>query len=114
MHEYSIVSSLIDMCEEQVTQNKGKKVTKLKLAIGTLSGVEVELLKSSYETFREGTVCERAVMEVDIVQPAAECSECGESFEASELNFLCPKCGSGQTKLTKGKEMHLMSLEIES
>jgi len=112
MHEYSIVSSLIDMCEEHVREHKGKKVSKLKLAIGTLSGVEIELLKSSFDTFKEGSVCEGADMEIDRITPKALCVKCNMEFVVDEYNFLCPKCNGGETKLIAGKEMHLMSLEI--
>lgn len=114
MHEYSVVSSLIDMCEEQVRANNGKRVTRLRLAIGTLSGIETELLKSSFDTFKEGGVCEGALMEMDIIKPRAKCESCLLEFDVDEYNFLCPSCGGGETKLIAGKEMHLMSLEIES
>ncbi|MFP4332126.1 MAG: hydrogenase maturation nickel metallochaperone HypA [Campylobacterales bacterium] len=113
MHEYSIVNALIDLCEEHVEKNKASKVISLKVAIGSLSGVEADLLLSSYDTFKEGTVCEDAIMDVQRIEPEAICLTCEEEFGVDEYNFLCPKCGSGQTKLIKGKEMHLMSLELE-
>jgi hydrogenase nickel incorporation protein HypA/HybF len=113
MHEYSIVNALMDMCEEHVEKNSASKVLSLKVAIGDLSGVEADLLLSSYDTFKEGTVCEGAQMHIERISPAALCLACEEEFEVDEYNFLCPKCGSGQTKLVRGKEMHLMSLELE-
>ncbi|MEA3371493.1 MAG: hydrogenase maturation nickel metallochaperone HypA, partial [Campylobacterota bacterium] len=40
MHEYSIVQSLIDSCEEHLKENNATKVTKVVVKIGVLSGVE--------------------------------------------------------------------------
>ena len=49
MHEYSIVQSLLESCEEHAKSNDAKKVTKVVVKIGVLSGVEPELLQTAFE-----------------------------------------------------------------
>ena len=58
MHEYSIVQSLLDQCEDNAKANDAKKVTKVVVKIGVMSGVEPDLLKTAFDTFKEGTMCE--------------------------------------------------------
>jgi hydrogenase nickel incorporation protein HypA/HybF len=58
MHEFSIVDSLLQLADEHAKKNNAKKVTKLEVKIGVLSGVEPDLLKTAFETFKEGTICE--------------------------------------------------------
>ncbi len=46
MHEYSIVQSLLESCEEHARTNNAKEVTKVIVKIGVLSGVEPDLYVS--------------------------------------------------------------------
>ena len=58
MHEYSIVASLIervDACRPQAAH-----VKRLHVRIGELSGVDIPLLVTAYETFRDCTSCRDA------------------------------------------------------
>ena len=52
MHEYSIVQSLLQSCEEHAAANDSDKVTKVVVKIGNLSGVEPDLLATAFNTFK--------------------------------------------------------------
>jgi hydrogenase nickel incorporation protein HypA/HybF len=67
MHEYSIVSALVDRVEELADAHPGAQVRKVHVKIGKLAGVEVVLLKTAYETFRPHTVCEAAELAIETV-----------------------------------------------
>ncbi len=43
MHEYSIVQSLIESCEENARINNSTEITKVVVKIGVMSGVEPHL-----------------------------------------------------------------------
>ena len=68
MHEYSIVQSLLESCEEHAKSNDAKKVTKVVVKIGVLSGVEPELLQTAFDTFKEQTVCNDAQFIINVQQ----------------------------------------------
>ena len=53
MHEFSIVDSLLHLAEERAAKNNAAKVTKPEIKIGVLSGVEPDLLKTAFETFKK-------------------------------------------------------------
>lgn len=113
MHEYSIVQSLIDSCEEHARRNSAKKVTKVILKIGTLSGVEPHLLREAFEMFRLGTVCHEADLVLNLQKVKIHCNSCNTDEELDKNEFICSKCGSFDIKVLDGEEMYLMSLELE-
>lgn len=113
MHEYSIVQSLLESCEEHAKQNDAKEITKVVVKIGVLSGVEPNLLETAFNTFKEKTVCHNAQFVVDIQQIVIECLDCQTTSTLSQREFTCPKCQSINIDVKEGEEMYLMSLEME-
>ena len=68
MHEYSIVSALVERVEQVAAGHPGALVRRVHVQIGELAGVELTLLRTAYDTFRERTVCETAEL---AIEPAA-------------------------------------------
>ena len=113
MHEYSIVQSLLESCEEHARQNEAKEVTKVVVKIGVLSGVEPDLLQTAFDTFKEHTVCHNADFIMNIQKIMIECHNCNTQSELEKNEFSCPKCQSTDIKVLDGEDMYLMSLEME-
>jgi Zn finger protein HypA/HybF involved in hydrogenase expression len=67
MHEYSIVSALVGRVEDVVAGHPGAIVRRVHVQIGEYAGVELTLLRTAYETFRERTVCEAAELAIEPV-----------------------------------------------
>ena len=113
MHEYSVVQALLNQCEEVATQNEATKVTKVVCKIGVMSGIEIHLLQTAFDTFKEGTLCANAEFIINEQKLKLECKECGEVFEVDEVRYYCPHCESLRVKVLDGEDMYLMSLEME-
>lgn len=113
MHEYSIVQSLLDSCEENVRINNATKVTKIVVKIGVMSGVEPHLLEIAFNTFKEQTMCEDAQFIVNIQKVVVKCNGCGEESELKDNQYTCPKCDGYDLEVIDGEDMFLMSLEME-
>jgi len=112
MHEYSVVQALLNQCEEHVVENKATTVTKVICKIGVMSGIEVHLLQTAFDTFKEQTVCENAELVLNKQKLKLECKECGNVFEVDEVRYYCHKCESLRVKVLDGEDMYLMSLEM--
>ena len=67
MHEYSIVSALVGRVEDVVASHPGAIVRRVHVQVGDYAGVEIELLRTAYDTFRERTVCEAAELAIEAV-----------------------------------------------
>lgn len=114
MHEFSIVSSLLESCEEIAHNHHATKVLAIHLDIGERSGVNVALLKSAFEEFKVGSLCEDSNLLIQESKVELTCDSCHQSSIPQELNYThCPLCGSTQVSITKGNEMLLLRLEME-
>ncbi len=112
MHVFSIVSSLLDMCEKNAKENKATKITKVEVKIGKLSGVEPHLLQTAFDTFKEKTICDGAEFVLHVQELVVGCRKCDEESVLENNVFVCPKCG-GDVEVLDGEEMYLMRLEME-
>lgn len=111
MHEYSIVSALIDQVQGQASARRATAVHRVVVRIGALSGVEVALLRTAYDTFRARTVCAGAPMDVLVEEAAWECPGCGHAFEKG-ARLRCEQC-KRPARLVRGDEIVLERIELE-
>lgn len=112
MHEYSIVQSLLESCEEHAKANDSQEVSKVVVKIGVLSGVEPDLLETAFNTFKEQTVCHNAQFVMNVQDVVIECLDCNTTSTLQKREFQCPKCQSINIDVKDGEEMFLMSLEL--
>ena len=113
MHEYSIVQALINQCENIAKENEVEKVIKVMIKIGVLSGVEIHLLKTAFDTFKEGTVCDGAELNIHHQKIKLHCNECHAEYEIDEMDYKCIACKSLNVTVIDGEDMYLMTLEME-
>ncbi|MDT8339677.1 MAG: hydrogenase maturation nickel metallochaperone HypA [Sulfurimonas sp.] len=113
MHEYSIVQSLLDSCEENAVKNNATKVTKVVIKIGVMSGVEPELLRTAFDTFKEKTLCEEAEFFINIQPVVIKCNKCLSESILKSIEYCCPKCEETDIDILDGEDMYLMQLELE-
>ncbi|MGS0680722.1 hydrogenase maturation nickel metallochaperone HypA/HybF [Shewanella sp. 125m-7] len=113
MHEYSIVTALIEQCEQHAIANDATKITQVVIKLGVLSGVEPELLKTAFETFKLEGICRDASLIMNIQPLVISCATCGGHTEHEQRNVMCSHCQSTNTTVLDGEDMMLMQLELE-
>ncbi|MDX2330878.1 hydrogenase maturation nickel metallochaperone HypA [Campylobacter hepaticus] len=114
MHELSIVESLIELCEEQALANQAKKVQEIYVKIGRLSGIEGDLFKRCFETFKENsTYCKDALLFIELAPLEITCLVCHKVSVLKENIFKCSHCNALDYKITQGEDLHLMRLVME-
>jgi len=113
MHEFSIVQSLLQLIEDQARQNGATRVTRVVVQIGKFSGVEPHLLKTAFDTFKTHSIAADAELDMQIQDLELECQECHTTFSPQNMQFICPHCQSSSVDIIHGREMLLLSLELE-
>ena len=111
MHEYSLIQSLVERVETEAAARSASAVHRLRVRIGEHAGVDVDLFKTAYLTFRERTVCEHAALDVVVVPVEWACSACGARIEQGRP-LRCPDCLAPAT-LVAGDEIILDRIEME-
>ena len=111
MHEYSIVQALLEQAAAQARRHGARSVHRLTVSVGELAGVEHALLATAYETFRQGTVCAQAPLEIRAVPARWRCPSCRKTLERGAV-LECPQCRR-PARLSDGDDIVLETLELE-
>lgn len=111
MHEYALIQALVARVEAEARSRDASAVHRLSVRIGELSGVDVGLFRTAFETFRGRTICERAELVVDTVPVQWACERCGEPIQAGRP-LQCATCHS-PARLVGGDEIILDQIEME-
>jgi hydrogenase nickel incorporation protein HypA/HybF len=82
------------------------------MRIGPLSGVVPEALEFAFEVVARGTMAEAARLEIERVPIVCHCAACAREFEAADMLCECPECHQPSSEIRRGREMHLMSVEV--
>jgi len=111
VHEYSIIAALLERVRAEAAAHGASAVTRLWVQVGELSGVECELLRTAYETFRERTICKDAPLELSRIPARWACTRCDREIASGDA-LTCPECGRPAT-LCGGDELMLQRIEME-
>jgi hydrogenase nickel incorporation protein HypA/HybF len=110
MHELGITRNIVSICIEQA---HGRRVTRVRLAIGELAGIEPDAIQFCFEVCREGTLLADASLEVISVAGRGFCDVCGSEWP---MPVIFSRCGCGRQKELRclaGKDMKITELEVQ-
>ena len=113
MHELAITQSMLDLVLGEAEKAKAKKVGKINLVIGGMTGVVGECVRFYFEFLSKGTPAEGAALAIKAVSTQARCRGCGKVFELKEFDWTCPSCRGNNIEIVAGKELFLESIEVE-
>lgn len=115
MHEMGIVDGVLSTVRATVQHEGATRAVGVTLRIGDMTEVVRESLDFAWEVLREEdpqtAACELTVEEV---HPHSVCRACGNEFDHDVRHLRCPACGSGDTRLVHGRELDIVSVEIET
>ncbi len=110
MHELGLCSSIVDAIERRAGE---RMVARVRVQVGRLHHVHPEAFGQSFAVAAMGTVAEDAAAELIVLPVCARCGSCTVTWEAEEMPFACPTCGSVEIELSGGDELVLELIEYE-
>ncbi len=113
MHELAITQSMFDLIMEQAKEAGAKKVGKINLVIGEMTGIVSNCVQFYFDFISKGTLAEGAALSFVMVPPKAQCRSCDKLFELKEFDWTCPHCGGSSLHIVAGKELFVESIEVE-
>lgn len=113
MHEMSIAMNIVDIAEQHAKEAGAKRINKIVLEIGSLSGVLTDALQFCFASATKNTMADQAELEI-IKQPAiATCERCHHTFETDQMVPTCPQCGEMVFNIKNGKELRIKYINVD-
>ncbi|MCK4443743.1 MAG: hydrogenase maturation nickel metallochaperone HypA [Thermoplasmata archaeon] len=113
MHEFSIMSDIMEALKEEAEKHELKSVKQVVLEVGELTFLSHEQLKFCYKVLAEGTIFDGSELILETKPASVKCDPCGYEGETSLSdspgyhymlpNFSCPECGK-PTEIVSGRE----------
>jgi hydrogenase nickel incorporation protein HypA/HybF len=112
MHEYSLVQALVTRVEQEARKRGALRIHRLSVKVGELAGVDPELFRTAYETFRAGTLCADVPLDLRQVPASWACPRCKTPIARGEI-LRCATCDS-PAQLDEGSDaLTLDGIEME-
>ena len=108
MHELGIAQEVVAIAEERAGE---RRVTRVVLQVGKLSGVLPDAVRFCFEACAEGTVVAGALLEIIETPGLGRCRACGAD---APLDRPYGQCGCSNTDLEwiAGDELRVKELEL--
>ena len=113
MHEVGIMESALGAVLTEARSRAARRVHRIVLRIGTLSGVDGEALRFAFDAVAQGTMAADAALEIQDVPALAHCPACDVDFAVTAgFIFACPRCGNLSGDIRQGRELELSRIEM--
>jgi hydrogenase nickel incorporation protein HypA/HybF len=116
MHELALMEALRERALGEVKRHGGGVIRSITLRVGSLAGVELEALELAFAVVMERDGPEGAAAVQLRIEPVAArcyCHRCALDFLATDGCCECPDCGHISRDLLQGRELDLVSLELD-
>jgi len=113
VHEVGIIQSVLDIAEEQAAKSGASRILEIRMRVGRMTGIVPEALDHAFAVLRDGTTAAGARLDVDVVPGAFWCRLCAAEFESDDLVGGCPTCHEPSFDMRRGRELEVVSLEVE-
>jgi len=113
MHELSVATGIVEIAEKTLQESGLKKIHSIQIVIGELTCVDESTLRFALEPAGKGTAVDGADIIIHKQKAVARCLPCGKEFDPKGFVAQCPKCKGFDTKIVKGRELYVKSIEAE-
>jgi hydrogenase nickel incorporation protein HypA/HybF len=111
MHELSLSGAIVNTVEKHAA---GRPVRVVSMRIGALRQVVPDTLEFYFGFVSNGTACEGARLEQELIPARLRCGACEREWEIELPVFMCPACGpAGRVEVAAGDEFEVESIEVE-
>jgi len=120
MHEFSVMTQIVDSVLEEAKRRDAHKVEQVDLEIGEFTMLGQEQLRFAYEVLSKDTILQGSKLEIRTIKGRIKCDSCGyegkimiaEDTPHSSVPILeCPKCHSA-AKIVEGRECLVRNIRM--
>ena len=112
MHEAGLMQNVLEMSFENAKAHNAARIEAINIRIGLLAGVVPDALEFAFEAMKQGTIAEKARLNVEYAPVVCWCRGCEKEFKPENFSSICPACGKNDIEIRSGLEMNLISIEV--
>jgi len=113
MHEVAIMTEALRMAEEAANSAGARRIVKLRIRLGSLSGVVEDSLRFAFDVVAHQTMAAGAMLEIEIIPAVCWCATCRAEFQCTDFFNECPRCHNPSGELRRGRELEIADVELE-
>lgn len=113
MHEMAIARGILDIVLDYAGRQQARKVHRVGLLVGEMTGVEPEALDLCFQSLAKGTSADGAALKLKRTPLIGQCETCGRRGKIEQRSFFCPACGSARLETVSGRELQVEYLEVD-
>ena len=113
MHELSIAQNIVATVVATARQHGIRRITKVHVAIGPLSGVIEDSLQFCFPIALQDSGFKNIELCIEKKALGIQCQKCQAETELTEIILQCPRCGSQEVSVTSGRDLIIKSMEGE-
>lgn len=113
MHELSVTQGILKICLEEGQKHNVKKVNKLNIKVGELTGLVPNCIEEYFKIVAKGTIAENAEINIEKVLVSIKCNECDYEGDLGKDNYQCPNCRGNKYSIIKGRDFYLDTMEVD-
>jgi hydrogenase nickel incorporation protein HypA/HybF len=76
MHEVSLMQNAVDLAVDYALAHDAKRIERLTLRVGELSGVVIEALEFAFDAVTQGTIAESVELCIEKIPAICYCADC--------------------------------------
>jgi len=109
-----IALQIIDIAKSSIPENlKGSPVETVYIQVGKLSAVVPRSLSFCFDIAVKDTPLEGATLDIKEIPVTLRCSKCKHTWTIDTPIFECEKCHHTQIDIISGRELDIISIELE-
>jgi len=134
MHEWALAESILVAALEAAEKEKLKTICEIKIGIGELQQIEQDIfefaLKEIIKSYKDKL--EKVKIDIETVKSTLQCKSCEHAWKFSDMkkklsedeeesihfipevafvHMRCPKCGSPDFEITKGRGVSITAIK---
>lgn len=136
MHEWALAESILTAAIEAAEKEKLKKITEIKIAIGELQQIEQDIFQFALDQIidQQKDKLGKVKIKIKTEKSTLKCKNCGNDWnfsdiqkkinedEAEAIHFIpevtfvhtrCPKCGSPDFEIERGRGVTITQIKGE-
>jgi hydrogenase nickel incorporation protein HypA/HybF len=112
MHSLAMAQDILKVAFSEAKKHRANKIKAISVKVGNGDFAESDSLQFCLEATAKGTIADEAQIDVEFMDTATKCFECGLVFPVEDHLPVCPRCGNKNPEMLADEELPHITLEL--